>query len=83
MGAATLLKKPVTRETRMTIRDRSERRSLMVTLLPGDVIEIRPKGTRARFSVDIETVFELAMKLEARRLAAEKAKTKAAKRPGR
>jgi hypothetical protein len=77
---STVLNKAVTRETRMEIRDRSKRRSLMVTLLPGDVVELRPKGTRARVMVDIETVWQLAMKLEAARVRDERAKARKAKK---
>jgi hypothetical protein len=64
----------------MEIRDRSKRRSLMVTLLPGDVIELRPKGTRQRLIVDLETVWHVANKLEAARIKEEKAKARKAKK---
>lgn len=77
---STVLNKAVTRETRMEIRDRSKRRSLMVTLLPGDVVELRPKGTRKRVIVDIETVWHIALKLEAARAREERAKVRKARR---
>ena len=61
----TLLVKAVRRETQITVRDRSKRRNLIVTLLPGDVIELRAKGTRKAYVLDIETVYQVAMKIEA------------------
>ena len=61
----TLLVKAVRRETQITVRDRSKRRSLIVTLLPGDVIELRAKGTRKAYVLDIETAYQVAMKIAA------------------
>jgi hypothetical protein len=68
----TPLTKPVRRTTFATVRDKSKRRVLTVSLLPGDVLEFRPQGTRYRVSMPIESAFRYAEKLNAIAKAAEK-----------
>ena len=68
----TPLRKPVYRLTDTLVRDRSTRRLLIAGLLPGDVIEVRLKGTRQRVSVPIEHVYYLGQRLLAAERAAEK-----------
>ena len=68
----TRLNKPVYRETATTVRDRSKRRVLIAGLEPGDVITIRPKGTRKAYSVSIEAIYHYAAKLEGERIRREK-----------
>ena len=60
---------PVIRETAAQER----RRPLVVALHPRH-LEIRPKGLRAAFAVDYETIYDLARKLVWRRAQAQKRK---------
>ena len=72
----TKLTKPVHRESATMIRDKSKRRALICSMLPGDVIELRPKGTRQRYTMSIESAYIYAGRLagEARRRAKREAK---------
>jgi len=58
----TLLHKAVKRETRGLIQGRQ----LVITLEPGDMITIRQKGRRTRYTVTIEAVYALGAKMFAR-----------------
>jgi hypothetical protein len=74
----TPLDKPVSRLAHTTRRCSGKLRRLVITLLPGDVIELREQGTQHRLIVSIDAVYSLASKYEALRLIAErKAKRKA------
>ena len=56
---ATKLKKPVTRELRVTT-DRAGR-SLIATLNPDETIEFRPKGKKTRYEIPLGFVYLKAM----------------------
>lgn len=75
----TKLHKPVHRETEATIRDGSRVRTLVASLLPGDVIATRPKGTRRVEYIAITAVWSHSVRL---RVAAQQAE-KRAKRAGK
>ena len=76
----TKLNKPVFRESYAVIRDRSKRREVVVGLLPGDVIEFRPKGTRYRVSASIDVLWSYVAKLDAANKARIKKEQREAKR---
>lgn len=73
----TPLSKRVDRVTFTSVQDRSRRRVLTVSLLPGDVLEFRPKGTRYRVSLPVAVAYRYAELLNARAKAAEKKARKA------
>jgi hypothetical protein len=62
---ATKLLKPITRET-IKATDRKGN-AIMVTLLPGDLIEFKSKGSRKRYQVWLPHCLNLAMLLDADR----------------
>lgn len=68
----TPLKSPVHRETGARIRDAGKTRAVIVSLLPGDVIQFRLKGTRTSYVLPIDAEFYRAARLHAERLRAEK-----------
>lgn len=72
---STKLTKPLSRETFSSLR--SGGRVLIVTLLPGDLVEIREKGRRMRYLVPIVSIAWMGIKIEA--AAAKKAKAQARK----
>ena len=77
----TNLNKPVSRRTtRLTIRDRSKRRPLIVTLFPGDVLGLRLLGTRKTEMLDLEACYAMAVR---QRVAADRAIKAAAKKARR
>ncbi len=61
------MQSPVTRETCATYRHRA-----LVVTITGYVLEIREKGRKTRIEVPIDAVYDLGMKLKARRDRAEK-----------
>ena len=81
----TKLNKPVSRMTDAMVRSTGKKklRRLVATLMPtaaGDLILLRPEGTRESIPINILDVWSMAMKQKARRLIEErKAKRKAAK----
>lgn len=79
----TRLIKPISREARMTIFDRSKMRALIITLMPGDIISLRPKGQRKALEVSLHSVWEEAKRQERIRAQKEKAEKKAARKAGR
>lgn len=58
----TKLHKRVERET--DAKGWRGKRNLIVAFLPGDLIELREKGTRKRWTIPIEAVYSLAVKAE-------------------
>jgi hypothetical protein len=68
----TPLTKPIHRVTFTTVRDKARSRVLTVSMLPGDVLEFRPKGTRYRVTVPMDKVFRYAEVLNARARLADK-----------
>lgn len=68
----TELNKPVFRQTQTTVRDKSKRRLLIAGLLPGDVIELRPKGCRKAYHLTVEQAYHYAGRLEGERQRREK-----------
>jgi hypothetical protein len=76
----TALRKPVSRVTESAVRDRGRKfRPIVVSLLPGDVIALRLKGTRYSAEIAISSVWYEAI---TRKALAEK-KIKAAARKAR
>lgn len=78
----TKLRKPVHRESIATIRDGSKVRPVVASLLPGDVISLRPKGTRRAEFLSIATAWQYAVTLRVRKEQADKAALRKAKRRG-
>lgn len=82
-ASITPLRKEVARlATNATVRSGGKQRLVVITLLPGDVIELRPLGCRERRTLTIDHAWTHAGKLKARaavaaRKAARKNKTKA------
>ena len=73
----TKLRKPVHRESQLTIRDGSKVRAVIVSLMPGDVICLRPKGTRRAELLAVDTAWRYAVTLRVRaEVAARKSKRK-------
>lgn len=70
----TELNKPVTRRTRLPHR---RGRRLVVTMLPGDVIELREERTRTAFYLTIGAAFDVAVKMYVAAKRAEKRKGRA------
>lgn len=66
---STPLKKPITREmlSKGFTRDKDRNRSILVTLLPGDELEFRMKGTQRKFSIYLGHCFVLAQAMTAER----------------
>ena len=76
----TDLRKPVSRVTDTSVRFRGQLRRLVVTLLPGDVIELRPQGCRQRYVLPLDHVYSLAVKAAARALVEERKKNRKTRR---
>lgn len=58
----TTLKTPIRRETSGTIFDRGQRRRVIVSLEPPNVIAVRLKGTRTEHRITSEAVYMMALK---------------------
>lgn len=80
----TLLEKPIHRKTRgaYSVLYFRRPRQLIVSLLPGDLIEFREVGRRTRFQIPIETAFRRAVTLKAISEAAEKRNLKKLRKVG-
>lgn len=67
------IEKPIHRRTRGAYRVLYQApRQIVVTLAPGDIIEFREAGRRARYPLAIDTAFRYALKLYATAKAAER-----------
>ena len=74
----TTLTKPISRRTRHSYSTLYRKaRPVVVTLLPGDIIEFRESGRRCRWHLAVDTAFKYAVRLKAFFDAAEKRKAKA------
>jgi len=73
----TTLDRPVARQT---IARCGDRRQLIITLYPGDVMGLRPKQTRKEYTIALSAVYSLAVKMHLAALRAEKAKARKAKK---
>lgn len=62
---ATILTKPVIRKTTATVFEKSQRRNVLVHLLPTARIGVRLAGTRDIYAVDAETLYSFAVKQHA------------------
>ncbi len=70
--------KPVTRRTRQSYSVLYARpRPIVVSILPGDVLEFREHGRRGRWYLAIDSEFRQAVRMKALHDAAEKARRKA------
>lgn len=74
--------KPVTRRCMLPSRTTNHRR-LVVTLGPGDMIELRPERTRQSESITIAAVYSMAVKIRLNAERAEKAAIRQAKKESR
>ena len=84
---ATKLTKAVVREVDGWCRKgmfgmggRSGVRPLVVELLPAGILSLRQKGLRSSYEIDLETVFNLAVKASVQASKLERAKARAVKR---
>lgn len=59
----TDLTKPVTRKTSAAIHEKGQRRPVLVTLIPPAKVGVRLAGTRQTYSVDVEAVYSIAVKM--------------------
>lgn len=75
---ATKSTRPVTRETSAFVRDRGLR-PLIVTIV-GSYLEVRAKGLRSRETLDLASLYGLAIRQRLAREAAERKTQRAAKR---
>jgi hypothetical protein len=84
-----LEKKPVVREIKEWKRrglwgmGGSGGRNLIMSIEPGNIVSFREKGLRKRYDVDIESVFNLAVRRTTLKDEQEKRKAKEAKRRAR
>lgn len=76
------IRKPVYRESQATIRERGRSRAILVGIMPGDVLELRLKGTRRRYILGIATAFYQAVRLQAEHEKRERAALRRARRAG-
>jgi len=74
----TKLNKPVVRVTHALHRGRA----IVVELCPPDLFKFRLKGLHASYPLDVVSAFDLAMKVEANRLMAEKKKAREMRKAG-
>jgi hypothetical protein len=80
----TALRKPVSRLTETAVRDRGRKfRQIVVSLLPGDVIELRLKGTRFAAAMAISSVWYEAITRKALAEAKQKRAERKARREAR
>lgn len=79
----TGLHKPVSRRTarKYAVLYR-EQRPIVVTLLPGDVLEFRESGRRDRWHLAVDSAFRYAVRAKAFQEAREKAQARKASRGG-
>ena len=86
---ATQLKKPVVREVTDWCRKGlfglggTNKRSLLVSVEPGPFIVFRLKGLKKRYEIDLETVYNLAVRVGHAKVEAEKRKLRKEARKGR
>jgi hypothetical protein len=73
----TTLRRALKRETSATVFERSKRRPLIISIEPGGIISLRLKGNHKSYSLDLESLYDLAVK---KSLAAERAAKKKARR---
>lgn len=75
----TSLKKAVKRVSSATVRDTGKFRPLIVTLYPGDMIGLRPQGTRREELYPLQHLYYVAIKARVNVERMEKAKAKKAR----
>lgn len=69
----TNLEKKITRKTRGAYRILYQQpRQIVAALCPGDLLEFREAGRRARYSLPIDAAFRLAVRLAAEQLRRER-----------
>lgn len=76
------IRKAIYRESQATIRERGRSRAIVVGIIPGDVLELRLKGTRRRYLLGISSAFYQAVRLQAEQTKRERAAARKAKRGG-
>jgi hypothetical protein len=73
----TTLRHALKRETSATVFERSKSRPVIILVEPGGIISLRLKGNRKSYSLDLESLYDLAVK---KALAAERAAKKKIRR---
>ncbi len=77
----TAITRPVKRRTNGTYNvlyaSASKARPIIVTILPGDILEFRESGRRLRWYLAIDTAFRYAVRCKAMAILAEKKKRRA------
>jgi hypothetical protein len=76
----TKLNKPVRRVSDELVRSAGKSRPLVVTIYPGDVIGLRPQGTRQEERTTLRACYDLAIKLRVRSERRERKETGRGKR---
>jgi hypothetical protein len=81
-ASITPLTASVERLTDIEVRHQGKPRKLVVRLLPGNVIELRPIGCRERRVVGLAEIWSYAAKAQARKLVRERKAARAARKKG-
>ncbi len=79
-----MIRRPVTRETLVTVFDVGQRRNVLVTIDPlTGVVEFRLKGTRRRYGLPASYLYRLACQKDRSLQKARKAREKKKRKRGR
>lgn len=79
----TTLTKPIHRKTRGAYSTLYARpRQIVISLLPGDLIQFREAGRRQRYQVPVDAMFTQVVRLSVAQQLAEKKKARKARRKG-
>lgn len=76
----TDLNKPIRRRAPNTIRDAGKLRRLVVTLLPGGTVGLRPEGTRRNEYVSLDACYALAVRQRVNAERSDKARARKARK---
>jgi hypothetical protein len=82
-GVERVKERPVYRETECTVFSSGKEREIIVGLLPGDLVELRLKGSQQREYVKLSAVLQLALVKRAACERVEKEMKRKARKAGR